>query len=112
MGKIALALADAAKAVEAMAGAERPAPPSVGRIVHFYSQEYVERTGGEGYNGMGAGPYTALVTQVHKDGNGDVTYVNLAVQPPFANAIHEGSVAHTSYRHADARRWWAWPQIV
>ena len=40
--------------------------PSVGRVVHFYSTS-VDSRGGEGshggFNGVGAGPYLAHVTQ-------------------------------------------------
>lgn len=85
------------------------AAPSVGRIVHFFSQEQAAR---DDNNGMGAGPYLALVTQVSKNEDGVVTFVNLAVMPPFRETFHEGSVAHLTASHADPARYWLWPEKV
>lgn len=83
--------------------------PSVGRIVHFYSQAVANRDSrqpGYGFNGVGVGPYPALVTQVFKDGD-RVTYINLKVFPPFAPPFDEGSVSEGEANCPG--RYWDWP---
>lgn len=85
---------------------------TVGRIVHFYSQTVADRNPhqpGYGYNGVGAGPYPALVTQVFTDTDGTVTYCNLKVFPPFAPPFDEGSVAEYQSQHYHPGRAWVWP---
>ena len=87
--------------------------PTVGRIVHFYSDTVAQRsagtgTPGYGFNGVGAGPYLALVTQVFEDSNGDVVYANLYVIPPFGDPFHEGSVSEGS-ENVGPTRYWIWP---
>lgn len=112
MAELSLVINDTAQVAEAL-GAAPVAEPSVGRIVHFWSHEYAQRDPGlpnYGFGGMGVGPYAAIVTQVHKNEAGAVTYVNLAVQPPFNSVIHEGSVAHPSKSFADPARHWTWPE--
>lgn len=112
MAELALVMNDTVAVSEALAP-DPVAEPSVGRIVHFWSHEFAQQTEhGGGFNGMGVGPYAALVTQVFKNDQGVVTYCNLAVQVPFNTAIHEGSVAHPSQPFADRRRWWTWPERV
>lgn len=84
-------------------------PPSIGRIVHFYSDAVAnrdQRQPGNGFNGMGSGPYPAIVTQVSKDGE-RVTYVNLKVLPPFAPPFDEGSVSEGAANCPG--RYWEWP---
>ena len=52
--------------------------PSVGRIVHFYSNTIADKNPaqpGYGLNGRGAGPYPAIVSQVFTGGD----YANLKV---------------------------------
>jgi hypothetical protein len=78
--------------------------PTVGRIVHFYS-EALTRTGpNNGFNAVGAGPYAAMVTQVFEAG-----FINLKIQPPFAAAFDEGSVSEKGSQFATAVRYWEWP---
>jgi hypothetical protein len=87
--------------------------PSVGRVVHFFSEAVAARNPGQpsyGFNGVGAGPYPALVTQVFKDAKGAVTYLNLKVFPPFAPPFDEGSVSEGA--EACPGRYWTWPAKV
>lgn len=89
--------------------------PTIGRIVHFYSQTVADRNPrepGRGFNGMGLGPYPAMITQVFEDGQGNVTYCNLKVLPPFSPPFDEGSVAEKDTAHYQASRYWEWPPLV
>lgn len=84
--------------------------PTVGRIVHFYSDAVAsrdQRQPGYGFNGMGAGPYPAIVTQVFKNDAGEVTYCNMKVLPPFAPPFDEGSVSEGAEKCPG--RYWEWP---
>lgn len=88
---------------------ETPAQvPTVGRIVHFYSDVVASRDGTltRGYNGMGEGPYAAMVTQVSKNADGEVSFINLKVFPPFGEAFDEGSVPTKA---VSSHRYWEWP---
>jgi len=87
--------------------------PSVGRVVHFYSTS-VDSRGGEGshggFNGVGAGPYLAHVTQTFEDADGNPTYANLYVIPPFGDPFHQGSVPMKgSEFDCDGTLYWEWP---
>ena len=87
---------------------------SVGRIVHFYSHIVADknpRQPGYGYNGVGAGPYPALVTQVFTDAQGNITYANLKVFPHGAPPFDEGSVAERDGPHFQPGRYWEWPDL-
>ena len=59
--------------------------PSVGRIVHYYTQVPHQQ-----FNGMGTGPYAAIITQVH--GEGDNPYITVTVFPPFSVPYNQGSI--------------------
>lgn len=86
--------------------------PTIGRFVHFYSQTVADRNPnqpGYGYNGLGRGPYPALVTQLFTDGDGNITYCNLKVFPPFAPPFDEGSVAEKDSTYYQPGRFWEWP---
>jgi len=73
--------------------------PSVGRIVHFYSQDQAKH-----FNGQREGPYPAIITQVLG------AYVNLKVFPPFAADYHQGSVSHLDDCSVlNWSRYWVWP---
>lgn len=85
-----------------------------GRSVHFYSKAVADRDParpGHGFNGQGAGPYVAIVTQAVPGSK----YANLLVLPPFADPFHEGSVANRvdagEYSPDDhvPTRYWDWP---
>jgi hypothetical protein len=78
--------------------------PTVGRIVHFYSDTLLRTGPHNGFNGQGAGPYAAIVTQAFDGG-----YINLKVTLPFAAAIDEGSVSEKGSPMATAGRYWEWP---
>lgn len=83
---------------------------TVGRVVHFHS-EHVAANGnqlrpGAGYNGAGAGPYLAFVTQIVGG------YANLYVIPPFGDPFHEGSVPEKGSIYDDGRRYWEFPPKV
>lgn len=63
--------------------------PKVGLAVHFFN----ESMGAYGKNGVGHGPYAAVIAQVSGDANDPATcYVNLTVFPPFEAPFFEGSV--------------------
>jgi hypothetical protein len=77
--------------------------PTVGRIVHFYS-EHLKNTGpNNGYNGVGAGPYAAMVTQTNE------SFINLKIIPPFGAPFDEGSVSEKGSKFATVLRYWEWP---
>ena len=91
--------------------------PTVGRIVHFYSEATANRnphSPGYGLNGQGAGPYPAIVMQTFPDG----PYVNLKVLGWGENAWDEGSVSEKPavgpegvqprQQHMHSR-YWVWP---
>ncbi len=83
--------------------------PSVGRIVHFYSDAVRPPPGSAspGFNGQGKGPYPAIITQVFPDANGDIMYANMKVFPPFAPPFDEGSVSEGEEKCPG--RYWVWP---
>ncbi len=74
--------------------------PTVGRIVHYYTDN------GASHNGVGCGPYAAIITQVF--GEGVDAYANLKVLPPFAESFDSGSVRHKDF-DGDSGRYWEWP---
>lgn len=87
---------------------------SVGASVLFYSQITADKNPqhpGYGFNGQKAGPYAAVVTQVFTDGEGEITYVNLKVFPPFAPPFDQGSVAEVGHRLAQPNLCWTWPDV-
>ncbi|MBY6244133.1 hypothetical protein [Methylosinus sp. Sm6] len=75
--------------------------PTVGRIVHFYTSNR-----GVQSNGVGDGPYAAIITQVF--GDGDDAYSNLKVFYPFGEIRDEGSVQNKDFS-ATPDRYWVWP---
>lgn len=82
---------------------------SVGRIVHFFTKDRLNQ-----YNGVGEGPYAAIITQVFTDGGGEVgpqSYVNMKVFTPFGEPRDEGSVRHKDV-DGDQGRYWTWPERV
>lgn len=87
--------------------------PTVGRIVHFYSDAQKSNPSGNpswdgrGHNGQGAGPYAAIVGQVF-DG---ADYANLFVFDPFAGGLGhwEGSVSEWNGEDDKPARYWVWP---
>jgi hypothetical protein len=76
--------------------------PTVGRIVHFYDHTLPPG----GHNGVGPGPYAAIVTQTFVDSG----YINLMVMPPEMPPFSRGSVLEspTPYR-GTYDRYWVWP---
>lgn len=82
--------------------------PTVGRIVHFFTEDNAKQS-----NGQGKGPYPAIVTQVFAEGTTGVM-CNLKVFPPFKTPYDEGSVHIRS--HAEqmgyTSRFWEWPARV
>ncbi|MDP3327176.1 hypothetical protein [Parvibaculum sp.] len=86
--------------------------PSVGRVVHFYSEAVAmkDNCAGRGFNGVGAGPYLAHVTQVFEDADGNTTYANLYVIPPVGDPFHKGLVPMKgSSFYEDGDFYWEWP---
>ena len=89
---------------------------SVGRMVHFHAPNWADQackpgSVGPGYNGMGAGPYAAVVTQVFTDADGNVTFCNLKVLVPFATPVDVGSVPEkdTALHSTSGQSHWEWP---
>lgn len=83
----------------------------VGNIVQFFGPNWAEGPSpnpalvGPGYNGQGAGPYAAIVTQVFNE-----AYVNLLVLVPFSDPVHVGSVPEKgSPYHYEGGAYWVWP---
>lgn len=79
------------------------AKPTIGRIVHFYSEAIGALNNGRGLNGQGAGPYPAIVQQTF-----DGPYVNLKVLGWGKETWDEGSVAEGVPPGAPTR-YWVWP---
>jgi hypothetical protein len=93
--------------------------PTVGRIVHFYSTNWGAQScspacTGPGYNGVGEGPYAAIITQVF-EGTGEYAerpYCNLMVFAPFSGSgpMDCGSVREKGPEHDETGGcWWTWP---
>lgn len=79
--------------------------PTVGRIVHFYTDETHKWR-----NGQGNGPYAAIITQVFEEASPGFQYVNLKVLP-YGDPWDEGSVS-VKETFADQSRYWEWPPIA
>jgi hypothetical protein len=88
--------------------------PTVGRVVHFYSDAVAmnDSPSGNGFNGVGKGPYAAHVTQTFEDADGNPTYANLYVIPPFGDPFHEGSVPMKGSEFDGGTIYWEWPPRV
>ena len=79
--------------------------PTVGRIVHFYSESIAALNNGGGLNGQGAGPYPAIVLQTFTG-----PYVNLRVLGWGKDGWDEGSVSELAPDAAEKQgRYWVWP---
>jgi hypothetical protein len=79
--------------------------PTVGRIVHFYTTNTTKH-----FNGVGAGPYVAVITQVFPA----FKFYNLKVFPPFDEPYDFGSVMEYADAKIDANSaepdvYWVWP---
>lgn len=72
--------------------------PKVGRIVHFYTMDSAKH-----FDGLGAGPYAALITAVENRG------ISLFVMAP-SRAYHEMHVTEGDGKSGMAR-WFQWPAI-
>lgn len=85
--------------------------PTVGRVVHFYSDHLPDQGfGAGGFNDQGKGPYAAVVTQVFNNDDGSVSYANLKVSPPFSAPFDEGSVPEKGSTYdTTGSRYWEWP---
>ena len=81
--------------------------PTIGRIVHYYNPALNDRDG----NGVGQGPYPAIITQTWLDQNGEVSYCNLRI---FAwnNDHYYGSVPEKDSIYYSRGVYWEWPPIV
>jgi hypothetical protein len=80
--------------------------PTVGRIVHFYDQTLRGQThhpNGTNLNGVGVGPYPAMVIQTF---GGNYPKVNLLVHG-WGGDWREGSVE--MLEGIVAGRYWTWP---
>lgn len=80
--------------------------PTIGRIVHFYTSDTTRMS-----NGMGAGPYPAMVTQVFQGSPDHDTMANLKVFPPMGEPYDAGSVQEKAQADANGHvgRYWVWP---
>lgn len=75
--------------------------PTVGRIVHYYT-----RITSQHANGVGEGPYVAVISQVFEQ----LTFSNLKVLPPFAAPYDQGSVKEKAYAVEGLDMcYWTWP---
>jgi hypothetical protein len=81
---------------------KKRAEPSVGRIVHFFTDNPKEQR-----NGAGRGPYAAMVTQVFMN---DIC--NLKVFPPMELEYDAGSIPPETADNAAPGRFWAWPKMI
>jgi hypothetical protein len=80
-----------------------PGVPSVGRIVLFYTPDKSKHS-----NGIGNGPYPAIITQVV---SAEQNIVNLKIFPPFKAPMDDGSVPlYDSV--SSPERCWKWPPRV
>lgn len=75
--------------------------PAVGRIVHVFITD-PERQ----HNGMGAGPYAAMITQVYTD-----DCINAVVQPPGVEPWHTASILRGDELSTMSQHW-RWPERV
>lgn len=73
---------------------------AVGHIVHFYNFNLSS----DANNGIGVGPYAAIVTQAFNGG-----YLNLKILP-YGNPWDEGSVQKKG--EGPMTRYWDWPPPV
>jgi len=75
--------------------------PTVGRIVHFFTPDRSKQC-----NGIDAGPYPAMITQVT-----GIDSCNLKIFPPFRTPYDEGMVPiHDAVQATE--RYWMWPPRV
>lgn len=82
--------------------------PSVGRIVHFHTTSPPKTD-----NGVGKGPYAALITQVFTDGDGNPTYCNLRVFTPTDGEKDCLSVPQRDSKFdVTGTYFWDWPPRV
>ena len=70
--------------------------PSVGRIVHFHTTNKDRQS-----NGVGVGPYPAIITRVWSD-----SCVNVKVLPDCAPPFDSTSVC---LEESAGSAWWSWP---
>ena len=85
--------------------------PTVGRIVHFYTDDSAKQ-----FNGQGRGPYAAIVVQLPPAApspNLDLL-VNLYVFACASGSHEEYSVPHKAFETlpADLQRHWEWPLLA
>lgn len=80
--------------------------PSVGRTVHYYSSSW-------DYNGVGAGPYAAIITQVFENPADPASaYCNLTVFLPSGAPLNVGSVPQQGTMHDFGAQHWCQPPRV
>lgn len=81
--------------------------PTVGRIVHYYTDDPVHQS-----NGGGHGPYAAVVVQVFATSPEYDTMANLKVLRPFGPDYDAGSVMEQSQALARGHTssYWVWPR--
>lgn len=80
--------------------------PTVGRIVHYYTDDPAKQL-----NGAGNGPYAAMVIQTFPTSAEYDTMANLKVMP-FGESYLAGSVLEQSQALARGHsgRYWVWPR--
>jgi hypothetical protein len=84
---------------------EEKMPPTVGRIVHFYTKDTSKH-----FNGQGEGPYPAIVTQVW---TGSGSMANLKVLPGFGDSWDAGSISEKQEAlQLSHSQYWEWPPRV
>ena len=76
---------------------------TIGRIVHFYTEQPEKQ-----FNGHGKGPYPAIVTQTW----GSDEMANLKVFPSFGPVRDEGSISIKEKAINPGQDYWEWPPKV
>jgi hypothetical protein len=79
--------------------------PSIGRIVHYYTND-----SSQWFNGAGSGPYPAIITQVFNPDLANES-CNLKILPPFGPVIDQGSVLYKENGYGRIN-YWDWPPHV
>lgn len=79
-----------------------PPPPTVGRVVHYYT-----RLGDQRSDDGREGPYAAMVTKVWGP-----TVVDLMVVPNGREGYHAMAVRRDMRQNSGFFCWWEWPPLV
>lgn len=79
--------------------------PAVGRIVHVYASHLSQ-------NGIDAGPFAAIITQVFPSGDPTAAFVNTKVFVPIGAVQDVTSIAQKGTQFATPGYYWVQPPRV